>query len=785
MHGPTGKVRLFARDFHSRNKPCLLRAIFSIRPALLAFNMARPMKIKKRSGAEQELDLNKIHAVLEWACKGNHELSPVKGVSVSEIEMRAHLQFYEGMTTKAIHECLINSAASLISEDTPNYDQVAARLRWFAVRKEAFGENKPPALFPVIKANCERGMYDPEVLGMYTEAEWNEIDSFIDHTRDDLFRYAGAEQMHKKYLVQNRATKQIFETFQIAYIMVAAVLFHKYPKAKRLQYVRRFYDAVSMHHISLPTPVMAGVRTPEKQFASCTKIDVGDSLDSITSAATAIVDYASRKAGIGLNIGRLRALGQPVRNGKAVTTGILPFAKLFAAALKSCSQGGLRGASATFNYPLWHLEFKTLIELKNSKGVEETRLRTVDYCVHLNKTMYERLVQKKNITFFSPDEVPDLYEAFYGPADVFKKLYEHYEKDATKRKMTMPATAVFALLAQQRFETSRIYIMHADHMNTHSPFYEPITMTNLCVEIGLPTQPILEHGEAGRVALCILGALNWGKLKSDKDFQEASELVVRALDELIDYQDYPNGAAKAATMEYRPLGVGVIGFAHWMAKHGFSWSNAATDPQVYAQMETMAYFMTKASIDLAKEKGACPKRTKYHDGILPIDTAVKLGFKPTRDWDALRAEAKRYGIRNATLMAGMPSETSSQLANETNGFEPPKDLITIKGSKDGAPPQVVPEFFKLGYAYETTWNVPASAYLRVISIIQQFVDQSISANTTYVPPKEGEFTTSVLIQDLLTAYSRGVKTLYYNNVLDGASESVDDGAGCESGACKL
>ncbi len=440
------------------------------------------MKVKKRDGSLQELDIDKIHDVLEWACNGGGEcdLSKIKGVSISEIEMKAHLQLHDKISTKQIHECLIKAAAELISEDTPNYDHVAARLRWFAVRKDAFGLNTPPHLYDIIKKNTKLNMYDKDIINMYSVDEWDTINSFIDHNRDDLFRYAGSEQMAKKYLVQNRKTKQIYESFQLPYIMVSAILFSSYPKETRLSYVKRYYDQVSQHYVSLPTPIMSGLRTSVKQFSSCTLIDVNDSLDSIKLASNAIVDYASRKAGIGLNIGRIRSVGQPVRNGDAVTTGVIPFAKLFAASLKSCSQGSVRGASATFNYPLWHLEFESLIELKNNKGTEETRLRVVDYCVHLNKTMYERLISNSNITFFTRDEVPDLYDAFYGPADKFKELYEKYENDKSKTKKQLPAKEVFAKLVTERFDTGRIYIMHSDIVNTNTPFKEKIYMSNLC-----------------------------------------------------------------------------------------------------------------------------------------------------------------------------------------------------------------------------------------------------------------------------------------------------------------
>lgn len=1165
--------------------------------------MLEKMNVIKRDGTRQTLDISKIHAVLDWACSGygDGSLVPIKGVSVSDIEMQAQLQLHEGIRTKDIHSLLIKATESLISEDTPNYDWVAARLRWFAVRKEAFGSNVPPHLKTVIAQNIANKVYDPAIAGMYSEDEWETINGFIDHTRDDLFRLAGAEQMAKKYLAQNRKTKKIYETFQFPYILVAAILFSQYPKATRLSYVKRYYDQISQHYISLPTPIMSGLRTRVKQFSSCTLISAGDSLNSINGASAAIVEYASRKAGIGLNIGRLRAQGQPVRGGDAVTTGVLPFAKYFAAALKSCSQGAVRGASATFNWPVWHLEFETLIELKNNKGTEETRLRVVDYCVHLNETMYKRLAADDVITFFSPEEVPGLYEAFYGPADKFEELYVKYENDPSKTKKQLPAKQVFSKLVKERFETGRIYIMNADHVNTHSSFNEPVEMTNLCLagdtrivtdqglktmeelyvsqahravasdirafeghevlppirtskgkvwleggtspcqaseikltgksaqvlkfktksgykltltpnhkvmtakgwkeagelrlldtvylqsgeglwpertklptatlvsdslawqgkhalrplnlptewtkdlgeflgwltgdgyihgkrsqpslvfglndfdlipkfeerlmqwmphvelrkqllhtttmhlhahdirfaawlkqlgvthskahektvpdsvfgasreavvgflrglfsadgtldvgsdalsislgstskkllegvqllllnlgirsrlhkaqkprkamlpgpdrkpkeytcrqsyslkigkssrnrfmaeigflqdyknarfaeatdnrkttgaatrngtyaerfmdeivsiedageqtvyditvedshsliangvvvhnctEITLPTTPMAQ--EDSRIALCTLSGLNWGKILTEAQMAEASEMAVRALDALLDYQDYPNIAAERATLQYRPLGIGVIGFAHWLAKSYLMWGKPDTLEAVSRQMEMMAWHMTRASIELAKERGACPGRTRYHDGVFPIDTARG---EPTleKDWDTLREQAKQYGIRNATLMAFMPSETSSQLANETNGIEPPRSLISTKGSKDVTSTQVVPEYNKLAHSYETLWNVSVKDYLSTVAVLQQFTDQAMSVNTSYNPANYPDgITTSELTRDLILAWKLGVKTLYYCNTLDDADEEgASPEAGCGSGGCTL
>lgn len=752
------------------------------------------MIVTKRDGTTEELNLNKIHAVLTWACMGKNDdaLMPIKGVSVSQIEMAAQPHFYDKMNTYEIHESLIKAAAGLISEDYPNYDQVAARLVWFSVRKEAFRNNMPPHLRKVIYDNIERGVYTKDILDFYTDEEINELNKMIDHARDDLFKYAGAEQMRKKYLVQNRKTKKLYESFQFPYILVAAILFAKYPKDTRMGYVKKYYDLISQHDISLPTPIMAGLRTKVKQFSSCVLVNAADSLNSIIDTSGVIVKYASRKAGLGVNIGRIRAVGQTVRNGDAVTTGILPFAKYLNAALKSCSQGAVRGASATFNYPIWHLEFETLIELKNNKGTDETRLRTVDYCIHLHELFYKRLIRKENITFFSPDEVPDLYNLFYSSDKKgFEKLYKQYEKDDTKTKKVLPAGEVFGKILSERFETGRIYILNADHVNSHTPYYESIEQTNLCTEIVTPTTPV--DGSEGLVGLCTLSAVNWGKLgladPSDTHFnktiaklKEICEMAVRGLDALLSYQEYPIVQSQRHTMLYRNLGIGIIGFAHWLAKHKLMWGQEQTLEQTEKLMERMSYYLIETSIELAKEFGPCEAKTKYHEGIFPIDTStVKCHI--TMDWNKLKAKARQYGIRNATLMALMPSETSSQLANETNGIEPPKDIITIKGSKEGVLPQLVPEYSKIAPFYETAWQVNVRDYLKTIAVFQKYVDQAISVNTSYDPTKKG-VTMSQLLEDLIFAYKLGHKTLYYNNTRDGSGD-IEEDDGCESGACKI
>lgn len=746
------------------------------------------MQVQKRSGGLQDIDLNKIHLVLDRVCNGdpNLGLKAIKNTSVSAIELMANTKFYEGITTTSINESTIKAAADLISEDTPSYDHVAARLRWLGVRKDTCGSYLVKPLIWFIETNTALGYYDPDLRDMYSDQEWKTIDSFIDHSRDDLFRYAGSEQMHKKYLVQDRQTRQVFETYQIPYILVSAILFHEYSGEERMQAIKVYYDLVSQHYVSLPTPLMAGLRTSEKQFSSCVLISSGDSRDSINAAASAIVDYASRKAGIGLNIGAIRAQGQKVRKGDAVSTGVIPFAKYFNAALKSCSQGAIRGASCTMNWPIFHLEFPALIELKNVKGTEENRIRTVDYCVHLNKTMYERLIQKGDITFFSPEEVPDLYEAFYGPPENFKVLYEQYEKDPTKTKRTMAAIDVFTKLATERFETGRIYILNADHVNSQSPFLESVKMTNLCTEILQVTEHMSKDQTKGRIALCTLSALNWGKIDTESEMELACNMAVRALDRLLDYQDYPLEEARLHTQEYRPLGIGIIGFAHYLAKNSLVWGSPETLQAVHDKMEQMAYYLTKASIDLASENPdyKFSKPTRYSQGIFPKDLATfGLEYTLKMDWDSLKERVLKHGIRNSTLMALMPSETSSQLANETNGIEPPKGLITIKGSKDGTMAQVVPEINKLNHAYQLAWDVPVSDYLKTLAIMQKFIDQAISTNTTYNPAKQ-QISTGVILSDILLAYKLGTKCLYYSNVLD-EDPNVEEDTSCESGACKI
>jgi len=759
-------------------------------------------RVTKRNGSLQERDINKIHAVLNWAVNGDENLPPIKGVSVADIEANAELKFFDKMKTSEIHDTLIASTRDLISEDYPNYDHVAARLVWFKVRKEAFADKKPPHLSYVIAKNVRMKFYDPAIYDLYTEDEIDQLNRMIDHTRDDLFRYAGAEQMRLKYLCQNRKTRKPTESFQFPYIMVAATLCSNEPRETRMQAIKDYYDAISTHRLSEPTPVMAGVRSLVKQFSSCVVISAGDSLDSIERAGQAILRYASKKAGIGIDGGRIRAVNQPIRGGEAISTGQIPFIKKFNGDLKSSAQGGVRGASATYNYMFWHLELESLIELKNEKGTEETRVRTLDYVPAFNLVFFERWRDGRDITLFSPEDVPGLYDAFYSSnVDEFRRLYEKYEGDSRITKRSIPAELVAQKFVLERFETGRVYCMFADTVNTQTPFLEPVTSTNLCVEICLATTPVSsEDHSIGRIALCTLGAINLGKVDiSTAEGREAlrrdCRIAVRTKDALLTYQDYPLEEARLSVEEYRPLGIGVIGFAHWLVKNGLRWGEAKTIEAVNLLYEHISYYLIEASVELAEELGPCKKETKYSRGWFPWESS-KLVLPKTLDWEALRKRMiAAGGTRNATLMAGMPSETSSQLANETNGVEPPKDLVSTKDSKDGSLPQVVPDFAKYNHLYETLWDVNPIAYLKTLAPVQHYYDQAISANTSFDPMKMSRdpATDKVLLSNFAEvfclAYELGYKTLYYSNVrkpkLADGSEPAEADDGCESGACKI
>lgn len=756
--------------------------------------MNKHLLVTKRNGEKEVLDLEKIHRVITWAAKD------LDNVSVSEVELKSHIQFYDGIKTTDIHETLIKSAADLISETSPDYQYLAARLAIFHLRKKAYGRFTPPRLFELVTKLVAIGKYDDSLLKDYSKAEFDQMDGFIEHQRDMNFSYAAVKQLEGKYLVQNRVNREYYESPQMLYVLIGACLFAKYPANTRMDFIERFYHAVSTFRLSLPTPIMAGVRTPTRQFSSCVLIECGDSLDSINATSSAIVKYVSQRAGIGINGGRIRALGSEIRGGEALHTGCIPFYKHFQSAVKSCSQGGVRGGAATLFYPLWHLEVENLLVLKNNRGIEENRVRHLDYGVQFNKLMYQRLIEGGNITQFSPSDVPGLYEAFFADQPLFESLYTQYEQDPSIRKRSIKAVELFSLFASERASTGRIYLQNVDHCNTHSPFdpaVAPVRQSNLCLEIALPTKPLTHiYDEEGEIALCTLAAFNLGKLQDLAELEELAELIVRALDSLLDYQDYPVAAARNSTMARRALGVGVINFANYLAQHHVRYSDGSANGLTHRTFEAIQYYLLKASNKLAQEQGMCGAyaETTYAQGMLPIDTYKRdldsICDEPLHlDWEALRQDIKAHGLRNSTMTALMPSETSSQISNATNGIEPPRGFVTVKASKDGILKQVVPDFVELQYRYELLWSLPNNdGYLQLVGIMQKFVDQAISANTNYDPSRfdEGKVPMKLLLKDLLTAYKFGVKTLYYHNTRDGASDSQNDmDDGCGVGACKI
>ena len=735
------------------------------------------INVQKRDGSREPLDLDKLHKVVFWATQD------ITGVSASEVEIKSSLQFYNNILSSDIQETLIKSAADLISEETPNYQYVGGRLIVYHLRKQVYGQFNPCPLYELVCRNVSEGFYDPELLESYTEEEWNQIDSFIKHDRDENLTYVAMEQFRGKYLVQNRVTKEIKETPQVTYALIAATLFSNYPRNSRMMWVRDYYDAISTHQISLPTPVMAGVRTPQRQFSSCVLIETDDSLDSINATASSIVKYVSQKAGIGIGAGRIRAIKSPIRNGDAYHTGVVPFYKLFQSATRSCSQGGVRNGAATLYYPIWHLEVEDLLVLKNNKGTEDNRVRHMDYGVQFNKLMYERLLAGGDITLFSPHDVPELYDAFYADQAEFKRLYETAERNTRLRKKSVKAVELFSSFLQERKDTGRIYLMNVDHANEHGSFkpdVAPIRQSNLCCEIDLPTKPLNDiYDEEGEIALCTLSAINWGAFKEPEDMQRACTLAVRGLDSLLTYQNYPIRAAQLATENRRPLGVGIINLAYWLAKHNTNY----TEPDlelIDRWAQHWSYYLIKASADLAAEYGACPKsnETKYHDGVLPVDTYKKevdelLKHKDCVDWRGLRKQLKDTGIRNSTLMALMPAETSAQIANATNGIEPPRSYVSIKQSKDGVLKQVVPEYKRLKNKYELLWDQTSpEGYLKICAVLQKYIDQGISTNTSYNPQnyEDEKIPMSVMMQHLVMTYKYGLKQLYYFNTFDGSGE---------------
>ncbi len=736
------------------------------------------ISVVKRNGVVEPLNLDKIHTMVEYAC------TDLAGVSESQVEMNSNIQFYDQIETSDIQEILIKSANDLISLDTPNYQYVAARLLLFGLRKQVYKghPDNPPVLKDHVENCITQGVYDPSLLKVYSESEWQELNGYIDYDRDYMFTYAGLRQVADKYLVQDRSTSQVYETPQQMYIMIAATLFQKYPHETRLDYVRRYYEAISRHRINIPTPVMAGVRTPIRQFASCVLVDIDDTLDSIFSSDMAIGKYVAQRAGIGINAGRIRGINSKIRGGEVQHTGVVPFLKKFESTVRCCTQNGIRGGSATVHFPIWHQEIEDIIVLKNNKGTEDNRVRKLDYSIQFSKLFYERFIQNKEITLFSPHDVPALYESF--GTDRFDSLYCEYELDESIPSTRVSAKELILAILKERSETGRLYIMNIDHCNEHSSFKDMVRMSNLCQEITLPTDPINHIDDAGgEIALCILSAINVGKITNPSQMEELCDLAVRGLEELIDYQNYPVAAAERSTLARRSLGIGYIGLAHYLAKNGVKYDDPAAWQLVHDLTESFQYYLLQASNQLAIEKGACKgfSGTKYSDGILPIDTYKKtvdtiVQNNLKHDWESLRTSIMENGLRHSTLSAQMPSESSSIVSNATNGIEPPRDYLSIKKSKKGPLKQIVPSYGTLRNNYTLLWDMPSNTgYINIVAVMQKFFDQAISGNWSYNPEnyENSEVPVSVMANDLLTTYKYGWKTSYYQNTYD-SKKDVDE-----------
>tara|TARA_B100000212_G_scaffold262415_1_gene202179 strand:+ start:589 stop:2889 length:2301 start_codon:yes stop_codon:yes gene_type:complete len=739
--------------------------------------MSNGTKVKKRDGRIESLDLDKMHLMVQEACEG------LAGVSASQVEMTSGIQFYDGITTAEIQEILIKSASDLIDLEHPNYQFVAARLLLFAIRKQLYGKVRElPALSDHVTSCAYDGIYDKDIFTKYSLEEIQKAESFVDHDRDFLFTYAGLRQVADKYLVQDRSSGRVYETPQFMYIMIALTIFRDYPKDTRMSYVKRYYDAISKHKINIPTPIMAGVRTPLRQFASCVLVDVDDTLDSIFSSDMAIGRYVAQRAGIGINAGRIRGINSKIRGGEVQHTGVIPFLKKFESTVRCCTQNGIRGGSATVHFPIWHQEIEDILVLKNNKGTEDNRVRKLDYSIQISKLFYERFIKDQEISLFSPHDVPGLYDAF--GTDRFDQLYLDYEQDESVPRKTIGGQNLILSLLKERAETGRIYIMNIDHCNSHSSFKDKVNMSNLCQEITLPTDPInhIDDEMPGEIALCILSAINVGKVKSDHELEELCDLSVRGLEELIDYQEYPVRAAEVATKARRSLGVGFIGLAHYLARLGYNYGSQEAWDAVHGLSESFQYYLLKSSNQIAKEKGHCEYfgRTKYADGILPIDTYKKEVDEITsqelqHDWDGLRDSINQYGLRHSTLSAQMPSESSSVVSNATNGIEPPRDYLSIKKSKKGPLKQIVPQYATLKNNYTLLWEMPDNTgYINVVSVMQKFFDQAISGNWSYNPENypDNEVPVSVMAGDLLTTYKYGWKTSYYQNTYDIKTDEV-------------
>ena len=736
------------------------------------------VRVKKRNGSIEPMNLEKMHVMVERAC------SDLAGVSASQVEMQSGIQFYNGITTDEIQGILIKSASDLISLEQPNYQYVAARLLLFSLRKSLYGKiYEIPHLKDHIDKCVENGVYDPAVNDKFTVGEINELEKYIDHDRDYLFTYAGLRQVADKYLVQDRSSGQVYETPQFMYMLIAMTMFAEYDRGSRLNYIKRYYDAISKHKINIPTPIMGGVRTPIRQFASCVLVDIDDTLDSIFTSDMAVGRYVAQRAGIGINAGRIRGINSKIRGGEVQHTGVVPFLKKFEATVRCCTQNGIRGGSATVHFPIWHQEIEDILVLKNNKGTEDNRVRKLDYSIQISKLFYERFITGGDISLFSPHDVPNLYDVF--GTEEFDGLYESYEADSAIPRKTIAAQELFGQLIKERAETGRIYIMNIDHCNSHSSFLDKVEMSNLCQEITLPTKPLQHIDDPdGEIALCILSAINVGKVRSDHELEELCDLTVRALDELIDYQKYPVIAAENGTKNRRSLGVGYIGLAHYLAKLGFKYDSQEAWDAVHSLSESFQYFLLKASNNLAKEKGKCGyfNRTKYSNGTLPIDTYKKDVDEITKvsyqhDWDTLRTDIATHGLRHSTLSAQMPSESSSVVSNATNGIEPPRGFLSVKKSKKGPLKQVVPQYSSLKNNYTLLWDMPSNdGYIKVVSVMQKFFDQGISGNWSYNPTnyEDNQIPMEVMAQDLLSTYKYGWKTSYYQNTFDNKSDEVEE-----------
>ena len=740
--------------------------------------MSNGTKVKKRNGTIEPLNLEKMHVMVEQACEG------LAGVSASQVEIQSGIQFYDGISTAEIQEILIKSASDLIDLDHPNYQYVAARLLLFSVKKSLYGRmHDTPILKDHVIKCVEKGIYDEEILNLYDEEEFDKLQGIIDHERDYLFTYAGLRQIVDKYLVQDRSTGALYETPQFMYLLISATIFSKYPKEVRLDYVKKYYDAISRHKINIPTPIMAGVRTPLRQYASCVLVDIDDTLDSIFTSDMAIGRYVAQRAGIGINAGRIRGINAKIRGGEVQHTGVVPFLKKFESTVRCCTQNGIRGGSATVHFPIWHQEIRDIIVLKNNKGTEDNRVRKLDYSIQISKLFYERFIQNKEISLFSPHDVPGLYDSF--GTELFDELYVRYEGDESIPKTRVGAQELILELLKERAETGRLYIMNIDHCNSHSSFLDKVEMSNLCQEITLPTKPLQHIDDPhGEIALCILSAINVGKLRDLSELEVLCDLSVRSLDELIDFQGYPVKAAEIATKARRSLGIGYIGLAHYLAKNGVSYSDKKAWELTHDLTEAFQYYLIQSTVNLAKEKGACEysNRTKYGNGILPIDTYKKdvdelVSNDLKYDWESLRALVLEHGVRNSTLSAQMPSESSSVVSNATNGIEPPRGYLSIKKSKKGPLKQIVPQYASLKNNYTLLWEMKDnSGYISIVAVMQKFFDQAISGNWSYNPENysDNEVPVSVMAQDFLTTYKYGWKTSYYQNTYDIKTDEIED-----------